>query len=136
MGNNLFEEMVENWPKPVVWRSEVFDFSFGMVSKKTLANEDHRGRGPMKQVFGKHVAYLPNDLAEWLREKYGSEEDDGRGRIVGYDKTRGEILYFEKVEDVPENIFYAYDRISGSIVKSRVLQLREEIEHAIIEEFG
>ena len=136
MPNNLFEQMVQNWQKPVVWRSEASEFSFGMVSKKTLANADHRGQGPFKQVFGKHVAYYPQDLAEWLREKYGSEEDDGRGRIVGYDKTRGEILYFEKVEDVPENIFFAYDRVTGDIVKSRVLQLREEIEHAIIDEFG
>ena len=42
----------------------------GLISARTMANEDSKGVGPMaKAKIGNRVAYTREDFLEWLRRK-------------------------------------------------------------------
>lgn len=66
--HSMIEKLLCSWSSPYVSRNEVYRFSGGIVSPKTLANADSEGNGPQnKYYFGKRkVFYLATDLAEWI----------------------------------------------------------------------
>lgn len=69
---NMFaKQLSETWSSPFVSRTEVSQFSGGIVSPKTLANADSEGIGPQNKYYlGKRkVFYLATDLAEWIASR-------------------------------------------------------------------
>lgn len=65
----LVEELVANWPAPVVARRDAERFSGGLVRPGTLANCDSRGIGPKGRIqIGKNAGYYSRPLAEWIAE--------------------------------------------------------------------
>lgn len=67
---DIFDEMVEKWPSPVVARTEVKNFSGGLVHPKSLANLDSLGTGPTEKiVVGGKICYRASILADWLRRR-------------------------------------------------------------------
>lgn len=67
--SDVFEQLVEAWPSPLVARSEVGKFSGGLLHPRTMANEDSRGNGPIRIIVGRKVAYPTKQLAEWMRSR-------------------------------------------------------------------
>jgi hypothetical protein len=66
----LFEQMAERWPSPVVARKRISDFSGGVLSKKSMANEDSRGTGPEGRfLLCNQVVYPVESLVEWLKTR-------------------------------------------------------------------
>jgi len=51
---------------PIISRDHVEKYLGGVISKKTLANLDSEGRGPKRMRIGRKIAYLTEDLLEWL----------------------------------------------------------------------
>lgn len=71
---DIYTEMVENWGAPRVRRSDVARFSFGVISGKTIANLGASGHEvPPSEQVGKHRVYRAEELAAWLRKKYGTK---------------------------------------------------------------
>ncbi|WP_052464585.1 hypothetical protein [Geoalkalibacter subterraneus] len=65
-----FAQLSEKWQSPLVARSEVKNFSGGLLNGRTLANLDSQGRGPRgKVVVGRRVAYTAKSLVEFLEER-------------------------------------------------------------------
>lgn len=59
----------EAWPSGVITRSQVKEFSGGLISPRTLANMDSLGTGPARRFkIGKKVCYYVDDLIEWLED--------------------------------------------------------------------
>lgn len=75
--SDIFDQMVESWPAPVVARSEVARFSGGVLHPRTLANADSLGTGPKRINFGRKVAYPTKSLAEWMRSRTNPQGNDG-----------------------------------------------------------
>jgi len=75
---NLSNELIEKWPSAIVARSEVAEFSGGLLNPRTLANLDCRGEGPpVRLKMGtRRVAYPTAVLARWLAERIQVEADD------------------------------------------------------------
>ena len=69
MANDIFQEMVDRWPSAIVARTEVENFTGGMVSSKYIANLDSDGRGPVRVKLGRKVGYPVKDLVAWLRDR-------------------------------------------------------------------
>lgn len=67
--HDIFDEMVEAWPAPVVSRNDVAAFSGGLLHPRTLANADSSGHGPNRIYYGQKVAYSTKELAAWMRSK-------------------------------------------------------------------
>jgi hypothetical protein len=68
--SDVFDQMVKQWPSPIVARMEAKKFSGGVVSPKLLANHDCLGTGPKgKLQVGRKVAYPATELADWLRNR-------------------------------------------------------------------
>lgn len=67
--NDIFDEMVEKWPSSIVERSQVKEFSGGLVSPGSLANADSLGTGPAVRIkYGsRKVCYPSISLADWFR---------------------------------------------------------------------
>ena len=86
MARDYFEEMAERWDSPFVLREDVPKFCFNLLKNpQSLAVLDAKGKGPPKVKFGQQkVAYGKHDLADWLRERYGGE-DEGMKEI--YEET-------------------------------------------------
>lgn len=58
------------WPSSIVARSKISEFSGGLISPGTLANEDSRGTGPKERfVVGRKVAYPVQSIIEWLEAR-------------------------------------------------------------------
>jgi hypothetical protein len=65
-----FASLAKNWPAPIVSRSEVREFTGGLISQKYLANLDSKGLGPSERVrCGRRVGYPVDSLIEWLRQR-------------------------------------------------------------------
>ena len=57
----------ESWPSPVIARSEVGNFTGGLVSPRTISNLDCLKKGPQGRVrLGRKIGYLKSELIEWL----------------------------------------------------------------------
>jgi len=64
------ESMAERWPSPVVARKAIGQFSGGILSAKTLANEDCSGTGPDgKFLLMNQVCYPVENLVAWLKSR-------------------------------------------------------------------
>lgn len=67
---DVFEQMADAWKAPVVARSEVSQFSGGLLNPRTIANLDCLGQGPDELVkFGRKVGYLTSALVDWMRKR-------------------------------------------------------------------
>lgn len=70
MAKDIFEQLVDSWPAPIVARREVSRFSGGVLNPRTLANLDSLGEGPPKIKIGeKMVAYPTKSLVAWMRDR-------------------------------------------------------------------
>lgn len=68
----------KSWPSALVARSEIREFSGGLVSPKTLANLDSRGVGPRKRFrVGRKICYPIRELIAWLESKTVILNDPG-----------------------------------------------------------
>ena len=65
-------------PEPnIYWRHRWAEYreKFGLpFSRGHMANLDSRGKGPARVEYGGRVAYLRDDLVEWLNKLGGVEE--------------------------------------------------------------
>ena len=59
------KNLTSNLP-PIIARDHVEKLLGGVVSSKTLANLDSLGMGPKRIRVGRKIAYLTEDLLEWL----------------------------------------------------------------------
>lgn len=67
---DIFDELAEAWPAPVVARREVSRFSGGVLNPRTLANLDSLGQGPPRIALRPRViAYPTRALVEWMRDR-------------------------------------------------------------------
>lgn len=74
---NIYEEMRENWPAPVVARKDISKFSGGLIAAQTLANRDSLRSGPAGRIrVGRNIVYRVDTLVEWLCEVFPAEELD------------------------------------------------------------
>lgn len=70
MLEGIYREMVNSWSKPIVQRSEIKDFSFGLLnSPGYLANLDSKNLGPPRETMGSKVFYHKENLAKWMQER-------------------------------------------------------------------
>lgn len=70
MTNDIFQQMADRWPSPLVARREAGKFSGGAISPKYLANLDSLGTGPSeKLVVAGHICYPATALADFLRQR-------------------------------------------------------------------
>jgi hypothetical protein len=67
---NLFQNMAERWPSSMVARTEIENFTGGIISEKYIANLDSAGKGPAGRVrCGRKIAYPVNELVSWLESR-------------------------------------------------------------------
>lgn len=67
---STLEKMKTAWPSAIVARQRIAEFSGGIISPGTLANEDCRGTGPKGrfQILNKTV-YSVDSVIDWLEKK-------------------------------------------------------------------
>ncbi|MDY0185566.1 MAG: hypothetical protein RBR43_06785 [Desulfuromonadaceae bacterium] len=71
---DIFHQLTDHWPSPLVAASQVKRFSGGIVSGKTLANLKSLGKPvPDSVKIGSRRAYVAESLAGWLRNRSKSE---------------------------------------------------------------
>jgi hypothetical protein len=120
MLNGVYREMVQNWQKPIVKRSEIKDFSFGLLnSPGYLANLDSKNLGPRKESFGNTVFYNKNDLAKWMQER-----NQETIKSVTYKATDGRKIFTLEV--------YADVLFIGEVgSKLKKVKIKEDVEELL-----
>ena len=63
------DTLAENWPSPIVARSEVGTFSGHVLHPRTLANLDSLGLGPGKIMIGNRACYSTRKLVAWMKQR-------------------------------------------------------------------
>ena len=63
-----FTDLAKELP-PLIARDHVEELLGGVISSKTLANYDSLGEVPKRMRIGRKVAYLTEDLLEWLANR-------------------------------------------------------------------
>jgi hypothetical protein len=62
--------LAQKWPSSIVARTEVSNFSGGLINEKYLANLDSQGSGPAGRFkIGRKVGYPVNSLITWLESR-------------------------------------------------------------------
>ena len=62
--------MAKNWPSPIVARKAIREFSGGVLSPKTMANEDSKGTGPEGRfLLNNQTVYAVESLIAWLKTR-------------------------------------------------------------------
>jgi hypothetical protein len=70
-------DLAQKWPSTVVARTEVRNFSGGLINEKYLANLDSQGAGPGGRFkMGRKVGYSVNSLITWLESRMSRVDDD------------------------------------------------------------
>lgn len=70
MERDIFEQLADSWPAPIVARKEVSRFSGGVLNPRSMANLDSLGQGPPRISLGPRViAYPTRALVEWMRNR-------------------------------------------------------------------
>lgn len=65
----LYKRLIDSWPAPIVARSQVGNFSGGLLHPRGMSNRDCAGGGPRKMTIGGRVCYDRNELAEWIADR-------------------------------------------------------------------
>ena len=63
------DTLADNWPSPIVARSEIKNFSGGLLHPRTLANLDSLNKGPGKILIGNRACYSTRKLVAWMKER-------------------------------------------------------------------
>jgi len=67
---NIFQEMASKWPSAIVSRTEVKNFTGGIITEKYLANLDCMGKGPADRFrAGRKIFYPVASFIEWLESR-------------------------------------------------------------------
>ena len=68
--NDVVKLLQRKWPSGIVARAKVEELTGGLVSPKTLANEDSRGCGiPRRLKVRGRIAYRVEDVAQYLIDR-------------------------------------------------------------------
>ena len=68
MNRDIFDQMADKWPSAVVARTEIANFTGGMVSSKYAANLDSLDVFCKDRVrMGRKVGYPVQSLVDWMR---------------------------------------------------------------------
>ena len=66
----IFDGMAARWKSSHVARTEVSEFSGGIISERYLANLDSQGRGPRGRIrTGRKISYPALEFARWLARR-------------------------------------------------------------------
>lgn len=63
------QRMLDSWPSEFIARTEVKNFTGGMMTYKTQANLDAAGKGPGRIKRGGKTGYLTRPYVNWLRRQ-------------------------------------------------------------------
>lgn len=70
MPTSIFQEMADRWQSAWVARTEVENFTGGIISEKYQANLDSQGKGPKGRVrIGRKIAYPVSNYIHWLEAR-------------------------------------------------------------------
>lgn len=70
MGKSVFQKMAENWGSLIVARTEVSNFTGGLMTEKYQANLDSKGEGPAGRIrCGRKIGYPVAEYVEWLEAR-------------------------------------------------------------------
>jgi hypothetical protein len=67
------DSLADNWPSPIVARSEIKNFSGGLLHPRTLANLDSLNKGPGKILIGNRACYSTRQLVAWMKQRQKGE---------------------------------------------------------------
>lgn len=71
--NFNLDSLADNWPSPIVSRSEIRNFSGGLLHPRTMANRDSLGEATGKIVIGGRVCYSTRKLVAWMKQRQKGE---------------------------------------------------------------
>ena len=63
------DSLVDNWPSPIVARSEIKNFSGGLLHPRTMANRDSLGEPTGKMMIGGRACYSTRKLVAWMKAR-------------------------------------------------------------------
>jgi predicted DNA-binding transcriptional regulator AlpA len=69
MQNDLNLSELNSKLPPIISRDHVEKLLGGIISSKRLANLDSLGEGPKRMRIGRKIAYLTEDLLEWIESR-------------------------------------------------------------------
>jgi hypothetical protein len=69
------DEMAAKWPSNIVSRKAVREFTGGVITGKSLANEDSKGTGPEKFILLNQVVYPVQEFCDWLKSRAVTKSD-------------------------------------------------------------
>jgi len=75
--DEIFKGMAEKWPSNVVARKAISDFTGGILSPKTMANNDSLGQGIEDRfMLCNQVVYPIDSLGAWMKQHYSKSWKD------------------------------------------------------------
>ncbi|MCK4789131.1 MAG: hypothetical protein KAV87_35645 [Desulfobacteraceae bacterium] len=65
-----FKGLADKWPSTLVARSQVSNFSGGVLNSKYLANLDSLGKGPKERIrVGRQIVYSVDSLIAFMEKR-------------------------------------------------------------------
>jgi len=75
MSQTNFSHLADKWPSSLVARTQISEFTGGLISPKYLANLDSQGLGVAGRIrIGRKIAYPVTELIQWLEKRSSSAQ--------------------------------------------------------------
>jgi hypothetical protein len=70
MQNKTFQEMAAKWPSAIVSRTEIRNFTGGVLTERTIANLDSKGEGIEGRFrIGRKIVYPIDSIIRFLENR-------------------------------------------------------------------
>jgi hypothetical protein len=122
--DTFFQDLFDRWPSPFVLRSQIGEFSCGLISPSSMATMDSRNTGPSSIRMGKRLFYGKADLIKWMKRRFA----DGAAR---WDRSSQEALKAAKLplelEQIPRpDVFTSAEKTAVIRLSNRIKALPKE----------
>ncbi len=75
--SSVLASLKNKWPSSIVARTDVGEFTGGMISPGTVANADCLGEGPEGAIrIGRNVGYPVDSFLSWLSKRVTAAKND------------------------------------------------------------
>lgn len=69
------DKLDDDWPSPIVARSEISEFTQGLYKPLSFRTFDGKKEGIKRKIkLNNKIAYLKSDIIEWLKIKFQNQK--------------------------------------------------------------
>ncbi len=120
--DTFLQDLFDRWPSPFVLRSQIGEFTCGLISPSSMATIDCRNAGLSSIRMGKRLFYGKGDLIKWMKRRFA--EGSTRWGQPSHEALKAAKLPPRQLPD--PDVFNSAEKTAMIRVNNRIKALTKE----------